>query len=78
MTNYQEIDKAIGFRLRELRLKKGYTMQYVADRLGLKNRSSIANYETGRASVSIHMLRDICNIYDYDFRQVLKEISETI
>ncbi len=73
-----EIDIIIGQKMKELRLKKGYSMQYVADRLGLKNRSSIAHIEAGRNVLSISELKELCDIYNTDFRLVLKEISEIL
>lgn len=74
----KEMNEVFGNYLRNLRLKKGYTMQYVADRMGFKNRSSIANYEMGRATMSISTMKQICDIYGYDFRDVLKDIMDLL
>ena len=70
----KELDKIMGSILKELRIKNGFTMQQNSDRLGFKNRSSIADYESGRLSISIYNLKRMCDIYNTDYKEVLSRI----
>lgn len=73
MTN-KELDIMMGSILKELRIKKGYTMQQASERLGLKNRVSIADYESGKTTISLYNLKSLCDFYDTDYRIVLDRI----
>ena len=70
----KELDVQMGSILKELRLKNGYTMQQASDHLGLKNRASIADYESGKSTISLYNLKRLCDFYNIDFREVLSRI----
>ncbi len=70
----KELDKLMGSILKELRLKNGKTMQQASDHLGLKNRASIADYESGKSTISLYNLKKLCDFYGIDFREVLSQI----
>lgn len=48
--------------LREERIKNGYTQQYIADKLGFKDRSSYCQIEKGIVSINIETAHKIASI----------------
>lgn len=52
----------IGSKMRSLRKAKGYSQQYVADRIGLK-RSTISNYEIDRRLPSLTDLKRVADFF---------------
>lgn len=82
--------KIIGNRIRYLRTHNGYTQEGLAEKLGLKGKSSIANYESGNISPSDSVKLQLCNLFncsmDYlmgksDFhnkKQLLNTLSDKI
>ena len=60
----QELDfKKIGAKIRERRLSKGYTQDYIANHLDVDT-SHISNIEHGRCKVSLTALVGIANALD--------------
>ena len=53
---------SIGSKLRSLRKARGYSQQFVADRVGMK-RSTISNYEIDRRLPSLTDLKRIAEFY---------------
>lgn len=58
-------DKGILFRIKEVRNEKGYSQEYVAEKLGMKQ-SGYALLENGRNSMSLKMLLQIAIIIDVE------------
>lgn len=56
------MSSTIGSKLRSLRKAKGYSQQYVAERVGLK-RSTISNYEIDRRLPSLTDLKRVADFY---------------
>ena len=56
------MSSTIGSKLKSLRKAKGYSQQYVADRVGLK-RSTISNYEIDRRLPSLTDLKRVADFY---------------
>lgn len=52
----------IGSKLKSLRRAKGYSQQFVADRVGMK-RSTISNYEIDRRLPSLTDLKRLADFY---------------
>lgn len=68
----RELDfETIGKRLREIRLSKGLTQEYIANRVDV-NTSHISNIENNRVKVSLSALVNICNALDTTVDYVLK------
>lgn len=60
-----ELDKiSIGNRIKKERLNAGFTQEELAQKLGLKGKSSIANYEKGNISPSDDIKIQMCNIFN--------------
>lgn len=57
------MDNVFGSRIRELRLRKGYSGAFVARKLGIA-RSTYANYESGRREPSIEQINHLSEILD--------------
>jgi len=57
-------NKNYGNKLRELRLKAGYTQQVVADKLGLKNKSTLGSWEIGKSEPDADTFLKLCDIYE--------------
>lgn len=55
--------KIIGNRIKYLRTHNGYTQEGLAGKLGLKGKSSIANYESGNISPSDTIKIQICTLF---------------
>jgi transcriptional regulator with XRE-family HTH domain len=62
--------KALGARVREKRLKKGYTQDKLADLTGVSN-PHISNIERGQTKVSLPTLVDIANVLDTTVDELL-------
>lgn len=62
-----EIDKpiyvALGKQLKEARLRKGYSLEYVGDLVG-KSKVSIKRYEDGVMRIDVDTLELICSVLD--------------
>ena len=67
----QELDfESIGKRLKEIRLSKGLTQEYVANKVDV-NTSHISNIENNRVKVSLSALVNICNALDTTIDYIL-------
>ena len=58
-------------KMRELRKKKGYTHQEVADRIGL-TRAAYTNYESGIRTPNIETACKIAKLYGVKVEQLVK------
>lgn len=56
------MSSSIGSKLRSLRRTRGYSQQYVADKIGMK-RSTISNYEIDRRLPSLTDLKRVADFY---------------
>ena len=68
------IDIAIGDELKSLRLARGMSLQYIADRVGI-TRQSVHAYEQGRASISVQNLIKICDLYGVKYYDLLEKVA---
>lgn len=60
----KELDfQFIGQRIREIRISKRLTQEYVAEKTAV-NVSHISNLENGKVKVSLTLLVSICNVLD--------------
>ncbi|RLV56227.1 cupin domain-containing protein [Aeromicrobium phragmitis] len=69
-------DVALGRRLRELRQRRGYSQQRVAEAAHL-SKSFISQLERGRSSASLGTLKRICTVLDVPVWALLDDASET-
>lgn len=69
----KELDfEIIGKKLREIRLSKGLTQEYIANKVDV-NTSHISNIENNRVKVSLSALVNICNALDTTVDYVLNK-----
>lgn len=55
----------IGKQLKELRLSRGWTQQYVSEYVNL-SRSAISNIESGKRALTLSTLKRFCELYNID------------
>ena len=76
MNELNELNRFIGARLKAMRVKRGYTQDYVADRMNI-SRQQVQNYEQGKVSnVDVLRLCDFGEVLGVDKAAMLKEIGE--
>jgi len=63
------IKKVMSYILRNTRLMRGYTQQYVADQLG-KTINAVSQWEMGKTSPPADDLMELCRIYGITPNQV--------
>lgn len=69
----------LGKKLKELRMKNGYTQQQIADFIGAKNKSTVASWESGKSEPDAASLIMLCNIYNVpSIREVASALGFTI
>lgn len=56
----------LGQKLKNARLKKGLTLQQVADALGRKTRASVQHWESGYRIPKLSNLKRLAKLYDVD------------
>ena len=61
-----------GAKLKELRLKKGFSQEYVAKKVG-RTDASIGNYETGKYSPNAKVLHDMAFLYNVTVEEIMGE-----
>ena len=66
--NFEEIGK----KLRELRISKGLTQEYIANMANV-NTSHISNIENNRAKISLSTLIHVCNALNTTIDYILNE-----
>ena len=85
MENQNKIPNMTGIRIREMRLEKNWTQKDLANKLGLKNETAIANYESGYSIPKDEIKSKMCEIFnctmDYlmgrsEFKTVQEELQD--
>lgn len=75
----KKMTKLLGQKLKSLREYKGYSLQYVADRMLLsKSRSTIQHWEAGRAQPNLSQLKQITEIYGIDVLDFLTTLYKEV
>ena len=64
MENQNKIPNITGIRIREMRLEKNWTQKDLANKLGLKNETAIANYESGYSIPKDEIKSKMCEIFN--------------
>ncbi|GFT91671.1 uncharacterized protein NPIL_553271 [Nephila pilipes] len=65
----------VGQRIKEWRLRRGYTQEDLANKVGITNQR-IYEYEQGRAAVSLEMLDEIAKVLSISIVDLLPETTE--
>lgn len=72
MSDYEkELYSIIGNMLRELRLEKNFTLEYVADKLGVAPKT-LQRYERGERKIKVGTITELCAIYGVDYSEFMK------
>lgn len=64
MENQNKIPNITGIRIREMRLEKNWTQKDLANKLGLKNETAIANYESGYSIPKDEIKSKLCETFN--------------
>ena len=65
----------IGEIFAKYRKEKGYSQQYIADRMGVA-KSLVHYWETGQRQMFAHQMMELCDILGLDASLVAKEIHD--
>jgi transcriptional regulator with XRE-family HTH domain len=65
----------VGVKIAEARRAKGLTQKEVADHLGFRNHTSVASWESGRYTISLHDAVLLCEYLDVTVPWL---VSETV
>lgn len=74
---FDAVDISIGKQLKEQRIKKHYSMQYLADRIGIQ-KSTYFYCENGRTGLSVGNLVKACEVLGLDYVQVIEKAKRYI
>ena len=74
---YDAVDISIGKQLKEQRTKKKYSMQYLADRIGIQ-KSTYFYCENGRTGLSVSNLIKACEVLGLDYVEVIEKAKRYI
>jgi transcriptional regulator with XRE-family HTH domain len=74
---HQDLLKALGQRIRELRLKKGYSQESFADRCGV-HRTFMGTVERGEPNLSFSNLAKVADALDMTLSEVLSGIEKRV
>lgn len=67
----------LGKRLKDIRIERKMTQQEVADRLGIA-RQNVSTYENGVKTLDIDTFYKICDIFNVDPNDVLKDLRKLV
>lgn len=70
------INEEIGVRLKDLRQKADYSLQDIAERVGI-SRFTYYNFERGRRTISVDLLKKICDAYNYNYLELLEDVHQS-
>ncbi|GFR05449.1 uncharacterized protein TNCT_404931 [Trichonephila clavata] len=80
ISEYEEkkisIPYKVGQRIKEWRLRRGYTQEDLANKIGGITNQGIYEYEQGRAAVSLEMLDEIAKVLSISIVDLLPETTE--
>lgn len=68
--NEKEFDKRLGKWLEDKRTEKGYSLQYVADRLGC-SKTAVHCWEKGKRSMYAKTLKAYCEVLGTDLQEFI-------
>lgn len=73
MSDYEkELYSIIGNMLRDLRLQKDYTLEYVAEKLDVAPKT-LQRYECGERKIKVGTITELCEIYGADYSDFMRE-----
>ncbi len=70
------MNKLLGSRIKELRIAKGFTQEYIADLIGV-SRQKFARIESGENSINFDILSQISQILDVSVNDITRVLDES-
>ena len=71
----KEFNKKIGAVLREKRKEKGFSQEYIADRLGV-SKNQVSHWELGHRSIYAEQLSDYCEILGVTMQSIFDDMEK--
>lgn len=75
MNKYSKDKAEIGARIKEIRVKRKMTQEYLAEKVGISNPQQLSNIECGLAGVSLARFKEICKVLEADANYLLFGIT---
>lgn len=76
MSTYdKQIYEHLGKRLRQLRKAKGYSLAYVAERLG-KTKKTVQRYEMGMHRMEVSTIRQLADLYEISYNELMQGVQQ--
>ena len=72
---YKKVNAEIGARVSEMRDKKKWTQEELAERTGISSSQQVSNIERGLSGMSIATLKSVCKALDVDADYLIFGIS---
>lgn len=66
--NFENME--LGTKIKDLRSQKGFTQDYVADKLGI-SQPAYSKIESGHIEITINRLIEICKILDVNMKELV-------
>ncbi len=70
------MNEMLGNRIKELRIVRGFTWEYVADKIGI-SRQKYARIENGANSITLDVLSKVSEILGVTVKDITKVLDET-
>lgn len=70
----ESMNVEIGLKIQQLRLAHGLSQQGLASRIK-KSKSLVSSYEMGKVSLSLAMIKLICEALDEDFKEFISGLE---
>jgi transcriptional regulator with XRE-family HTH domain len=71
---YDEIDRKVGLRLKQLRFDRGYSQEHVGSKIGLTYQQ-VQKYEKGSTSLACARVPEICAIYSITPNDLFSDVG---
>lgn len=71
----KDYNRIIGETFAKYRKEKGYSQQYVADRMGV-SKVTVHCWEKGKRQMFAHQFMDLCDVLGLDASAVAREIAD--
>ena len=73
----RELYIILGQRLQKLRNKKGFSLEYVGEKIN-KTKKTISRYENGEHRMEIDTIKQLCDLYGYSYEKLISEVQQEI
>jgi transcriptional regulator with XRE-family HTH domain len=72
------INVYLGHRLRDERVRKGYSQEYIAEQLGFSSKNSVSMIEQGKRRMTVETLIRYCDTLGMNYVTLLYDASNAL